>query len=142
VRREFARAEPYVRECIEFIAKANPDNPNRWLGELHLGLSLLGQKKYGDALPWLLAAYDRYSRIKTPAAPAGKADLVWLIEHVADLRDEQGRPLGGPELAYLRTDPAVRALVLDSKFPAEPFAKPVASSGRLQASGARARPTP
>ena len=105
-------------------------------------MCLVGQKKYGDAQPWLLAAYNRRSRSKNPQAPRGKADLAWLIDHLLALRDEQGQLLAGPALGFLRTDPAVRALVLDLRFPSEAFASPVRPRGALESSQARARPFP
>ena len=128
LQREFATAEPYLRESSEFTGKANPDNPDRWLSELNLGVCLVGQKKYGDAQPWLLAAYNRRSRSKNPQR-RGKADLAWLIDHLLALRDEQGQLLAGPAFGFLRTDPAVRALVLDLRFPSDPFASPVRPRG-------------
>jgi tetratricopeptide (TPR) repeat protein len=56
--REFATAEPLVREAL---AIAEKQAPNSWLTfntQSLLGAALLGQKKYADAEPHLLAGYQ------------------------------------------------------------------------------------
>ena len=66
-----ALAEPLVREALAFYEKKLPDDWRRFETEYLLGASLLGQKKYADAEPWLLRGHDglkaRAAKISAPS---------------------------------------------------------------------------
>jgi len=53
----FASSEALAREAVEADRKKRPDNWQRFFAEGLLGASLVGQKKYAEAEPLLLAGY-------------------------------------------------------------------------------------
>ena len=57
-RNGFAVAEPLIRECLAIREKAQPDAWQTFNTQSMLGGALLGQKKYADAEPLLLAGYE------------------------------------------------------------------------------------
>src|SRR5262249_20774477 len=56
-RQKFRDAEPLARECLESREKNIPDDWRTFNTRSLLGGSLLGQKKYSEAEPLLLAGY-------------------------------------------------------------------------------------
>ncbi len=54
----FAEAEPLLRECVAIREKTQPDAWTTFNTKSMLGGALLGQKKYADAEPLLLAGYE------------------------------------------------------------------------------------
>ena len=50
-------AEPVLRECLEIREKSAPEDWTTFSTRSMLGGSLLGQKKYADAEPLLVAGY-------------------------------------------------------------------------------------
>jgi eukaryotic-like serine/threonine-protein kinase len=123
--REYARAEPYFRDGLAARAKSGPSRRDRFFDELSLGVCLLGQKKYPEAHSHFLIGYNglRPDRDGTPARD--QADLGWLIEQVAELRDGEGRRLiNTTMLSILLRDPELQAVVLDLQFPPDVFAPP------------------
>ena len=123
--RDYARAEPYLRDCWAFWAKRGPGQAEGSLHELQYGLSLLAQKKYTQAHPRLLAAYKGLRPGGEPAGGLDQAELGWLIEQLAQIRHVAvaGQPLVETTLAILQRDPGLQAIVLDLQFPADPFAR-------------------
>jgi tetratricopeptide (TPR) repeat protein len=67
---KFAQSEPLAREALEFTRKEQPDDWQRFRAESLLGASMAGQKKYAEAEPLLLEAYQgmmaRKERIGVP----------------------------------------------------------------------------
>jgi eukaryotic-like serine/threonine-protein kinase len=125
IQREYVRAEPYFRDGLSAWAKSGPSRRDRFFDELALGVCLLGQKKYPEARSHFLIGYNglRPDRDETPSMD--RADLGWLIEQVAQLRDEEGRRLiNTTMLSILLRDPELLAIVLDLQFPADLFAPP------------------
>jgi hypothetical protein len=84
--RRCAEAEPILRECLAIREKVAPRNWRRFEAKALLGGALLGQKKYADAEPLLLAGYRGMSAraVTMPPATEGPARLHealdWLIE--------------------------------------------------------------
>jgi tetratricopeptide (TPR) repeat protein len=122
IQRDYAQAEPYLRDWWASCVKNGPDRGGRYLSELQYGLCLLAQKKYPGARPRLLAAYKGMRPGRQPATDLDQAELGWLLEQLTQLRDGDGRPLGEAVLAVLHRDPGVAAIVLDLQFPGNPFA--------------------
>src|SRR5207249_1243687 len=56
--RHFLEAEPLLRECLLIRAQAEPDSWGTFITKSLLGGALLGQKRYADAEPLLLAGYE------------------------------------------------------------------------------------
>ena len=128
---EYARAEPYCREQLAFRIKDHPGRGDRFWSELHLGIALLGQKRFAEAEPHLRSAHNGLKPRAKSDTPADNADLGWIIEQIKRLRDESGNLFREASLAKLRGDPALQAIVFDLQFPADPFApKSSPSPGR------------
>ena len=81
---QFATAEPYLRECLVIREKTQPDVWNTFNTKSMLGGSLLGQKKFAEAEPLLLAGYEgmkhREKTIPKPGMPRLPESLDRLIE--------------------------------------------------------------
>jgi serine/threonine protein kinase/tetratricopeptide (TPR) repeat protein len=65
------QAEPLLRQTVAILSKKDPDNWQSFDVQSMLGASLLGQKKYAEAEPFLLAGYDgmkaRQAKIPGPS---------------------------------------------------------------------------
>jgi tetratricopeptide (TPR) repeat protein len=122
IQRDYAQAEPYLRDWWASWVKGGPDREQRYLTELQYAVSLLAQKKYAEALPRLLAAYKGLRPGREPTRDLDQAELGWLLEQLTQLRDGNGHPLGETALAMLHRDPGLEAIVLDLQFPGDPFA--------------------
>jgi tetratricopeptide (TPR) repeat protein len=81
---KFAEAEPLARECLAIREKQNSDDWLTFNARSLLGGILLGQKKYAEAEPLLLAAYQgmkqREARIPTNGRPRLKETLQRLVQ--------------------------------------------------------------
>jgi tetratricopeptide (TPR) repeat protein/tRNA A-37 threonylcarbamoyl transferase component Bud32 len=93
--REFARAEPIFRENLamhEKIASAYRVLPWRLArARSFLGAALLGQKKYADAEPLLVAAYEVLRRDEQEI-PLGRPEVMpEAIQRLVDLYEATGR---------------------------------------------------
>jgi tetratricopeptide (TPR) repeat protein len=126
ITREFAKAEPYLRDCWKHSDKVDSGHGlgEHAFSELRLGICFLAQGKFGEAEPLLLAAYHGLKPRGENMRPLEKAELGWLIGQLKNLRDEEGRALKDVSLQVLRSDPGLQAIVFDRQFPALPFAPP------------------
>ncbi len=123
LQKQYATAEPYFRYYLGYLMKHLPGQKDRFFAELHLGVSLLAQRKYADAKSHFLIGYNGLGPGANNGAPLENADLGRLIEQVEQLRDENGVPLCKKTLlSVLHRDPTLEAIVFDVQFPAEPFA--------------------
>ncbi len=121
---QYTRAEPYCRIELAFRERHSASPGDRFWPELHLGISLLGQKKRDEARPLLLSAYNRMKPQGAGAVLASTTDLRRIVESILWLRDEAGRPLHDAALAKLRSDPFLQGVILDPYFPDDVFAPP------------------
>ena len=118
---KYSKAEEYCREEVEFRIKHEPNDPKRFWAELHLGISLLGQKKFSEARSRLLSAYNGLKPPGKGNLPTDTSDLGWIVEQIIQLRDESDKPLHDATLAKLRGDPYLQSIIFDLQFPADPF---------------------
>ena len=90
--KDFAGAEPLARECLMLREGMIPDDWRTFNARSLLGGSLLGQKKYAEAEPLLLAACDglKQRESKALAAPR-KLRLQQTLERLAELYENTGR---------------------------------------------------
>ena len=90
--KKFHEAEPFARECIEIRDRTIPDDWRTFNARSFLGASLLGQKKYAEAEPLLLDAYQGMKQREDKIPPSGrlrpKECLQWLVQ----LSEETNRP--------------------------------------------------
>jgi serine/threonine protein kinase/tetratricopeptide (TPR) repeat protein len=79
----YAEAVPIAREAAGLYAKHAPNHARRFYYEGVLGAALLGQKKYAEAEPVLLQAYQgmkRWERM-SPLVISGMAEVVgWIVK--------------------------------------------------------------
>ena len=90
--KKFHEAEPFARECLEIRDRTIPDDWRTCNARSFLGSSLLGQKKYAEAEPLLLEAYEgmteREDKIPLSGKLRPKECLQWLVQ----LYEETNRP--------------------------------------------------
>jgi hypothetical protein len=87
-----ADAEPILRECLAIRTKREPDDWRTFNTESLLGGSLLGQKKYADAEPLLLAGYEGMKEREARIPARGKVPLTEALERLVQLYDAWGKP--------------------------------------------------
>jgi tetratricopeptide (TPR) repeat protein len=87
-----ALAEPLLREALAVRERKSPDDWSTFETQSLLGDSLLGQKRYADAEPYLLRGYEglkaRAARIPAPSRKA----LPEAIDRIIRLYEAWGRP--------------------------------------------------
>ena len=90
--KKYSDAEPNLRECLAIREKTQPDDWKTFNTKSMLGGALLGQKKYVEAEPLLLAGYEgmkqRAKTIPPQASPRIPEALDRLMRRVA-LFDEE-----------------------------------------------------
>jgi tetratricopeptide (TPR) repeat protein len=89
---KFTEAEPVLRECLAIREKSIPDNwltPNaKWL----LGRALLGQKKYTDAEPFLLAGYEGLKQREAKIPPQFRERPILALRTLVQLYEAWEKP--------------------------------------------------
>ena len=81
----FAEAEPLLRECLAIREKTQPDEWTTFNTKSMLGGALLGQKKYAEAEPLLLAGYEGMKQREAKIPPPGKVRLTEALERLVQL---------------------------------------------------------
>ncbi len=71
----YADAEPLLRECLAIRAKTESESWSTFNTQSMLGGALLGQKKYEEAEPLLLAGYNGMKQRQTQMPPKSKERL-------------------------------------------------------------------
>jgi hypothetical protein len=80
-------AEPILRECLAIRQKQTPDDWTTFNTKSLLGAALLGQKKYADAEPLLLAGYDGMKKALGQTAAERQGRLIENLECLVKLYD-------------------------------------------------------
>src|SRR5262249_38828716 len=89
--KKFSQAEPLARESLGIRERKSPDDWATFSTRRMLGSSLLGQKKYAEAEPVLLAAYQGMKQREAKIPPLSKVRLKEALQALAQLCDAQGR---------------------------------------------------
>jgi tetratricopeptide (TPR) repeat protein len=89
---KFAESEPLARHSVEVERQKQPEDWERFRSESLLGNSLLGQKKYAEAEPLLLAGYRGMADRKARTATADWYHLDRAREWLAQLYQAWGKP--------------------------------------------------
>src|SRR5262249_13962837 len=84
-------AETVLRECLPLREKTQPDAWNTFNTQSMLGGALLGQKKYADAEPLLLAGYAGLKERAAKIPPPGKIRLTEALERLVALYEATGK---------------------------------------------------
>jgi tetratricopeptide (TPR) repeat protein len=83
--KKWAEAEPQIRQCLAIREKMRPDAWNTFNAQSMLGGALLGQKKYAEAEPLLLAGYEGMKQREKSIPPQGKIRLPQAVERLVQL---------------------------------------------------------
>jgi serine/threonine protein kinase/tetratricopeptide (TPR) repeat protein len=89
--RQFVAAETYLKETLAIREKVRPDAWTTFNTQSMLGGALLGQKKYADAEPLLLAGYEGMQKRQAQIPPQGKARLTEALQRLVQLYDAWGK---------------------------------------------------
>jgi len=113
--RKWAEAETILRECLAIRQKAQPDEWSTFNTRSMVGGSLLGQKKFADAEPLILAGYEGMKAREGKIPALGKPPLAEAAKRVVRLYEDWGKS----EQAA-----AWKAKVGMPDLPADVFARP------------------
>jgi hypothetical protein len=105
-------AEPVLRECLAIRLQKEPDAWTTFNTKSMLGAALLGQKKYADAEPLLLAGYEGMTQRAAKIPPQGQVRLTEALEQLVQFYDDSGEPKKAAELRQKKNvheavDPAI-----------------------------------
>jgi hypothetical protein len=84
---QFARAEPPLRECLTLRERNAPEAWTTFNTRSLLGEALLGQKKYAEAEPLLLAGYEGMKQREEKIPPQSNVCLRQAAERLVRLYD-------------------------------------------------------
>jgi tetratricopeptide (TPR) repeat protein len=90
--KEYAKAEPLLREGLSYHKKVMPNYWQRFHSEILVGESLRGQKKYADAEPFLIKGYEGMKEREAKIPAVLKQHLTEAGERVVPLYDDWGKP--------------------------------------------------
>src|SRR5262249_39211581 len=86
------RAEPLIREGLAIREKIQPDAWRTFNTKSLLGDALLGQKRYADAEPLLLAGYRGMKALEETMEPLGRMRIPKTLERLVRLYEAKGDP--------------------------------------------------
>ena len=87
-----AAAEPLLRECLALREKIQPNSRNAFSAQSMLGKALLGQKRYADAEPLLLAGYQGRKRLEAKIPLRENPNLAKALEYLIQLYEATDKP--------------------------------------------------
>jgi len=90
--RQHAAVEEILRECLAIREKTQPDVWTTFHTKSLLGGSLLGQKKYAEAEPLLLAGYEGMKQRAKTSPPQGQVRVSEALDRLIDLYTAINRP--------------------------------------------------
>jgi tRNA A-37 threonylcarbamoyl transferase component Bud32 len=88
---DFDKAELALRELLVISQKKQPDTLTTFNTQSQLGASLLGQKRYAEAEPLLLAGYEGMKQREAKIPVQYKARLTEALERLVQLYDAWGK---------------------------------------------------
>ncbi len=88
----FAVAEPLLRESLPIREKKEPDYWKTFDTKSLLGGALLGQKKYAEAEPLLLAGYEGMKQRQKTIPPQSKVRLLAALDRLIELSTVTDKP--------------------------------------------------
>lgn len=87
----WAEAEAILRPCLAIRAKVQPEEWSTFHVRSLLGGALLGQKKYAEAEPLIVAGYEGMKAREAKIPPPGKPYFNEAAERVVRLYEEWGK---------------------------------------------------
>jgi tetratricopeptide (TPR) repeat protein len=91
-RRKWAEAEPLLREWLAIRERVRPDAWNTFNSRSMLGEALLGQEKYADAEPLLLAGYEGLKAREKTIPPEAAGRIPEALDRLVALYTATGKP--------------------------------------------------
>jgi serine/threonine protein kinase/tetratricopeptide (TPR) repeat protein len=91
IQEKFSEAEPLARECLAIGEKKRPDNYLTFYSRSLLGACLLGQKKYAEAEPLLLSAYEGMKKRQDTIPVSRRPRLKETIQRLVKLYENTER---------------------------------------------------
>jgi serine/threonine protein kinase/tetratricopeptide (TPR) repeat protein len=85
VQRKWTDAEPILRECLAIREKIQPNVWSTFNSKSQLGGALLGQKKFAEVEPLLLAGYEGLKQREKTIPPTAKVRLRETLERLVQL---------------------------------------------------------
>ena len=82
---QFAKAEPLLRDCLKISEQKQPESWATFATKSMLGGTLLGQKKYAEAEPLLLAGYQGMKTREATIPAVEKIGLTEAVERLVQL---------------------------------------------------------
>jgi serine/threonine protein kinase/tetratricopeptide (TPR) repeat protein len=89
---KFVEAESPARECLAIREKKRPNDWRAFNARALLGRTLLGQKKYADAEPLLLAGYEGMKQREDTIPALGRPRLRETLQSLVQLYEATSRP--------------------------------------------------
>jgi serine/threonine protein kinase/tetratricopeptide (TPR) repeat protein len=80
--KEFAQAEPLLRECLTLREKLQPGEWLTYNTQSMLGYALMGQKKYDEAEPLLIAGYEGLKKVESEIFPPARNRLTESLQRL------------------------------------------------------------
>ena len=91
-REKWTEAEPHLRRCLAIGEKSKPDDWSTFYTKSMLGGALLGQKKYAEAEPMLLAGYAGMKQREKTIAPIKMNFLTEALDRLIELATATNKP--------------------------------------------------
>jgi TolA-binding protein len=88
---QFSQVELQARECLASFEKEFPGDWRTFNARSLLGGSLLGQKKYAEAEPFLLSGYEGMKQREDKIPALGKSRLKEALQRLVQLYESTGR---------------------------------------------------
>ncbi len=89
---KWPEAEAALRRALAALEKSEPDSRATWGARSMLGRALAGQKRYEDAEPWLVRAYEEAGPREGEDPAEARRRLEGVAGRLARLYEEWGRP--------------------------------------------------
>ena len=94
---ELTEVEPMARECLALRERQIPDDWRTFNARVLLGRALLGQKKYAEAEPLLLAGYEGMKQREDKIPATGKPRLKEALKALVQLYEATGQSVPAAE---------------------------------------------
>ena len=108
--KKYAETEAFARACLTIRAKNSPDEWTTFDAQSVVGAAMLGQQKYAEAEPLLVAGYDGMAQRHAKIPPNAKVRLTEALDRLVHLYDAWGKP---EEAAKWRAKLSVEARIRD-----------------------------
>jgi tetratricopeptide (TPR) repeat protein len=90
--KNWTEAEPLLRECLAIREKTQPDVWSTFNTKSLLGGALLGQKKFADAQPLLLAGYEGMKQREKTMPPQASTRIPEALDRLIELSTATNKP--------------------------------------------------